>query len=633
MKKAFIAILLFALSAVFTCAQQATLTNTPPDTKTQIEKEIIDLNAELARLNELVKMLEEKNKLKAQIELLKKQVQSLQQPVTVNPETVVEQQRPLPTNNLQTVQTSSAVVNAGRQTSGSQIPATTGANNLTPADSPQEQTCLDMALRKESYSNYEKTLCDLALKLVRRKFANSPGQPSQIVFSNDRGNLQGIILSKVSSDEQVKKFILEAENARTDKQLGAGTKSAGSTSLLVKGGMPRFLSWAIENGAAEGSRDGTTLTFRINPTGLLNAIAQPNYINQLLGQSDFNFQSPENTDGFSKILRNVSLGFSFDIKRGVETPTFIGSKQQLSAVSVRYQFINKRDPTSRIYREDWQKFAENVGSEYLSRTNLAWNALIEETDNGKRFNNQTLQKWLDDTNRAIAKATVVPTSETDKAAVEEMLKILEKEAAKLESNELKKDSNLSEASAILGTASLKYAAEKRRILEKIQKGDVLSAEYTNYREVNAPDLSNFRIIAQKSFLGSWDLLFNGSLTFFNKKPTATDVKRIRDFDFGLEMETKLRDLGFGQPTFSFAGKYQRLASNISDALGIVQPDTKGDVAYGQLKIVFPIFGTGIKLPFSLTFANRSELIKEKKIGANFGFTFDFDQLFLRGLPF
>jgi len=37
--------------------------------------------------------------------------------------------------------------------------------------------------------------------------------------------------------------------------------------------------------------------------------------------------------------------------------------------------------------------------------------------------------------------------------------------------------------------------------------------------------------------------------------------------------------------------------------------------------------SGMSIPFSVTFANASELIKEKHIRANFGFSFDADKLF------
>jgi hypothetical protein len=627
MKKALMVIGLICLSAGISQAQQAGLLNDSTDAKTQITKEITDLNAELSRLNEIVQMLEEKNKLKAKIEALKKQIQTLQQPAAPEMEPRVETSNPVAPATSQVVQPAPAPVS----TNSTPVVSKPVSSLNQKADEAEEATCLDIKLRPKSYSNFEKTFCDLAVKIVERKFLKLPGQPAQITISTDTSQLQAILLAKIDNGAEIKKFILEAEEKRTDKQLGADGKSAGSTSLLVKGGMPRFLSWAVESGAAEGTRNGTTLTFRVNPLGFLNSVTQSNYLNELVGRNELTLQPEMRSDVFTKILRNTSVGFSFDISRGTGTPTFIGSKQQLSAVSVRYQFLNERDPTNKKYRADWQEFAEKVGSVYLTKVSDAWDVIVN--DDTQKFKNPVLQKWLENANAEIAKATIVPTSATDRRAIEEMLDILEKEVAKLNGNDLKNDAALPEATKILGLASIQYSKEKRDLLEKIQKGNIISAEYTNYREVNAPDLSNFRFIAQTSVLDKWSLDFNASLTFFNKKPSGANLKRLRDFDFALQMERKLTIGENYEVPFSFAGKYQRIAGSIADALGIVQPGTKGDIAFGQVKIVFPLYGTGIKLPFSLTFANRSELIKEKRFGANFGFTFDFDRIFMGGLPF
>lgn len=62
-------------------------------------------------------------------------------------------------------------------------------------------------------------------------------------------------------------------------------------------------------------------------------------------------------------------------------------------------------------------------------------------------------------------------------------------------------------------------------------------------------------------------------------------------------------------------------------LGIVVMETKGNIAVGQMGIKIPIKGTGFRIPISFSFANRTELIKEKEIRGNIGFTFDLDALF------
>jgi hypothetical protein len=73
-------------------------------------------------------------------------------------------------------------------------------------------------------------------------------------------------------------------------------------------------------------------------------------------------------------------------------------------------------------------------------------------------------------------------------------------------------------------------------------------------------------------------------------------------------------------TFAFTGRYQRLLENRH------MSGRKADWAVAQFKIEVP-FLTGVRLPFSGTYANATELIKEDKVRANFGLTFDADKLF------
>jgi hypothetical protein len=49
----------------------------------------------------------------------------------------------------------------------------------------------------------------------------------------------------------------------------------------------------------------------------------------------------------------------------------------------------------------------------------------------------------------------------------------------------------------------------------------------------------------------------------------------------------------------------------------------------QAKLTIPVKGSGVRIPLSLTASNRTELIREKEVRANFGFTFDFDSIFAR----
>ncbi len=53
---------------------------------------------------------------------------------------------------------------------------------------------------------------------------------------------------------------------------------------------------------------------------------------------------------------------------------------------------------------------------------------------------------------------------------------------------------------------------------------------------------------------------------------------------------------------------------------------KPTILKAQAKLTLPLWDTGIQFPISVTVANRTELIKEKEVRGQFGFTFDFSKL-------
>jgi hypothetical protein len=189
-----------------------------------------------------------------------------------------------------------------------------------------------------------------------------------------------------------------------------------------------------------------------------------------------------------------------------------------------------------------------------------------------------------------------------------------------------------------------YLSGRDSVLDKIAKGTLVTFEYTNKREVNTPDTSNFRFIAEKGTSGRVDFTFNASLTMFNNldnlrnfvkaNPSLAPPRRIRDFQFAGQVDYPVGNVrDFGQFVLFASGRYERLLQDASTDLALILPNTKGDIANLQVGVRVPIKGTGFKIPFSVTFANRSELVKEKHVRGNFGFTFDLDTIFARFKPF
>ena len=185
-----------------------------------------------------------------------------------------------------------------------------------------------------------------------------------------------------------------------------------------------------------------------------------------------------------------------------------------------------------------------------------------------------------------------------------------------------------------------YLQGRDEVLDKIAKGTLVTFDYTNNREANAPNTSNFTFIAEKGPGGRTDLTFNASLTIFDKKPvilpgsTSGPIGRIRDFSFAGQFDIPFGSVReAGQFVLWGSGRYQRLLEDSFTQGGTMVPNTQGDIAVGQIGLRIPIKGLGIKFPISVSFANRTDLIKEKEVRANFGFTFDLDTIFARFKPF
>jgi hypothetical protein len=595
-----------------------------------------ELRKQNQELKERIKLLEENKLLKAQKDTLE---QGTAAPSSLPAKTSL-------TNNEKATSnaTSNTTQHSEVQKAESEVvqPVTAQKNLfLTKNNTVINSACLQQDLEPASYNIFDKRLCTLAKTLVQD---TQDAGDTKITFrpGNIDNSLRILLAAKLAGntnpaqtviDEDFRAFIFDIENNRNDKQIGSDAKAAGTTSLAVKGGMPRFLSWAIENGAAVGTRNGNTLTFRVNPVGLATNLATI----QPLGLSSIN-SSFQTDDKFVNVLRNFSAGFSFDITRGADMPVFIGSKQQLSAVSVRYNFINHRDPLNPRYKSDWETLKTSQLDPYTKLASTLYEKLVKICQPSNQpcapatFKNPDLEKWRQETETKL-QAVNFQAKKSDTELVEQARQVLVEQLDKLPLAKLNTDLEIIGAINEEGKTLISYLAAKKAIQDKIAKGTIISFEYTNYREVTAPDISNFRFIGEKGLGGDWSLTANASLSFYNKKPVGVGTKRIRDFDFTLQFEKTLMALPFGKPIFSFAGQYQRLPGNAIALDGMVQPKTNGDIATGQFKLLIPIKDTGIKLPFSFTFANRSELIKERHTRVNFGFTFDLDRLLLGRLPF
>lgn len=429
----------------------------------------------------------------------------------------------------------------------------------------------------------------------------------------DYFNLLVILIAKRSTPT----FLLEAEEARVDKQVGSTPASSGSTSLVVKGGAPAILGFATENGALTQSLSGTTVTFRGNPLGIYHALSNNGLVSSFI---------EDEKEPITNFLRKTSFAFSFDTDRGPQPGLFTASKQQLSAISGRIEFINKRRPS--LYTKEWNAFLGDQAQQLTNTLGNSKSVLVttEITTTPLAWRDPVLQTWYAETQALLAAATS-----------DQVEGVLRSQIDKLPVTELSPQT-ITQLNGIENSIGV-YLSGRDFVLDKIAKGTLVTLDYTNKREANAPDTSNFTFIAEKGPGGRTDLTFNASLTIFNKKPVPlpgaiNQIGRMRDFSFAGQFDIPFGSVReAGQFVLWGSGKYQRLMEDSTTQAGTVIPNTSGDIAVGQFGLRIPIKGLGIKFPISVSFANRTELIKEKEVRANFGFTFDLDTIFAKFKPF
>ncbi|GEM_PF-5758141 len=569
---------------------------------------IEELRKENAELKEKLRLIKENNDLKVQIEAAK------------NSPAPVSQGNGSAGNSLN--------VAKPPQNSANPVPASSSlpsvANNPSIPDLNQTVTAAtndskcNPAVKKQT--EFNRNLCELTDQFRDNNELRAGTK-----------NLAVLFMYFAQTDQNIKNFIGKFEDTRTDKQIGGDSTGRGTTSLIVKGSAPKIIGWAIENGAATSSISGTRVTIRINPTGLLDALAaqsvQLPFNTSFAGtRNNYRFSVTDADDSFTRFAKKASFGLTFDTARGTDPPTFIGSKQQLAAMSFRYEFINRRNPLRSEFDSEWNDFFRTEANTILTNQADAVSKLITGQE---IFKNALLQQWATETETALL---AIPADADGKRDFTKIREKLEERLGVLPTAEILKDADVKQALTSLAEAGAKFTEARKDFLNRINKGTIITFEYTNNREINAPDTSNFNFIAEvgRTFgSGVMDMTFNSSVTTYNKIPIGATVKRIRDFNFGMQVDFPFSYAILDDAVLSFAGKYIRLNSDIFNELGLVIPNTKGDIAVGQLKLTIPIPRWGVRLPLSMTVANRTDLIKESIVRGNFGITFDLDSMFGR----
>lgn len=480
------------------------------------------------------------------------------------------------------------------------VPSTMAGSVTTGGQGPTGTTTTGGPVTPATQGSQFKALLGSAVNRIQNEKTTNPHATIDL---RNTFMLLAVSLTEETRKDVVADFTSKAEQMKTDKQAGASQGSGATTSLVTKAGIPAIFGFAVENGALTRTENKTGITFSGTPVGIIETLGKKGYI-----------ESYQKDDGFDRFLRNFSFKISFDPNRGSTPGTFTASGQQLTGYSLRYKLIDQRDPRDKKYTSQWSNLVETQAVPVTATLARFFTKLFLDPT-------PAFAAWKTETEAMVAAA-----------APGEVETVLAKQLEKLRKVDLGTDVN-----SLISTFSTQFDSflkSRDDILDQVNAGWSSTIEYNNERRPALPSLSNIKFIAEKgAYNGSLDLTANASLTFLNSKVPGTNTNTLRDFRFAGQLDVPLGNVATtGKFFLSFAGLYERLVDNETLSNGtVVVP--KGDIATGQVKLTIPIRGTAFKIPLSFSFANRTELIKEKHVKGSFGFTFDLDSILAKFNPF
>jgi hypothetical protein len=451
-------------------------------------------------------------------------------------------------------------------------------------------------------------------------------------------------LNRIAFSELVRRF----ESSRTDKQSGSSANGTGSTSVVAQGPAAKVLSVAAEYGALTQSVNGQVVTVRGNLAGLPSALVRHNVFPYCVG--------PDRTNGYCVgnsllgLLRRASFAVSFDTTRGNEVTgtvaagagaaaaqpvTFTANRREISAISARVELWNRRDTTSSEFAT---QFAARVpgalnqaSADLLATAGNFSDAIMERPEYAmwQMKHRAAFAAARRDRNRAMLVAAL-------NSALAELVPIARAAVPDLQT---RADSTLA--------AYSRFFLAQDALIDTLAVKKVVTLEYTNNRPASQPTTSNVRVILDWPMNLQTKVVANGSVTIYDTLPAdrAPDVAHYRDAQVAVQLEHALgRNPIVGPAIFSLAGYYQYQhspslleidpANPIPGVTFVGLPDgaktvfaSKGSIGLFQAKLALAPEGSSMKIPVSVTYSNRTELIDKPAWRGQVGISYDFDSLF------
>ena len=425
------------------------------------------------------------------------------------------------------------------------------------------------------------------------------------------------------------------DKLRLNKLVANSPGPAGSTALVSRVSVPSILGFATEYGGILQTNEGNVSTLRGNLLGIAK---------MAFGQEQFPYCpviDEKNCQPVSRWLRRFSGVLAFGSAREANatataeapnvpptTVALFGSDYRMASWGVRFD-LTANDPNDPKYVPAWRKAIGDLrNNPQAAIFTEAVSALIE-----KMAEQEMYEDWEVDTIGMLKQA----------ASPEEFSQVLAQQLDLLVDKMKAADPEFETRIITLRRAFMNYATVRDDLLRQIHSHRA-SFEYTNQHPLNQPNTSNFRFIYSHQPTSSPTLVTaNFAATWYHQAQPGTTTGRFRDIQIAGQLDRRLGEIAnLGNAIATFGGYYQWMKEdaliiigpgNIAPGSGIVLPNTaatllgtKGHIGVVQGKLTIPINGV-MRVPISVTWSNRTELIKEEDLRGQIGLTFDLDNVF------
>ncbi len=464
--------------------------------------------------------------------------------------------------------------------------------------------------------------------------------------------------------DSFRQFLQSAEKARVDKQIGSSPSAAASTSTVSKTGLSALLGVAFESGAITQTIEQNVVTLRANADGFIRFLS-----NQELFPACNRDDAGCNAPG---PLKDLEVSASFNVSEAGNntltgtsvsgTPVHFSTllnRRQFASATARYALQNDRDLRSEKYRNKWLDWFQanrsqlaSAGRDLLGFVNSAFLKVQQTTavnDKGTPLKTpagadlDVYTQWLQETRNELGM----------KASRQEIEETLDRRLDMLLDKMRQLDPQFDARLRDLADAYVRYFALRRDLASTLVVDPALTAEYTYSEPTLQPKLHTLKVAFAFSPRGTpgtanpGTITFNAGLDFYNDPQPAETLQktsRWKDAQVALQFD---RPLGpADSPAQLSVGAYYQYQINpgiiaipsgttVLPGTGIsLPPNTsqvltqKGSIFAAQATLTLQKPGSGMKIPFGLSWSNRTELMKGNEVRGHIGFTFDSSPLFL-----